>query len=900
MRLSNCRSTLACVATLMLLPASTLCAQVQSPQSPSGENEEVVTLLPTFEVRSGKDEGYIAADTISAGRLSTNMLTTPSDVSVLTKDFLNDLNLFNIQEALKWLPGASVNDPFTVAATGDPRDFGNNVTFRGLPTGGTTRNYFSYSTTVEDYMLERIDGTRGPNSILYGTSLSGGSINATTKRAEFRNFMTLTPRLDTLGSQRLAIDVNRVLTKQLAARLNVVVQDQHLWIDRARNKLTAGDLTLTYRPWRGGEFRLEGEVGLKQTSIVANQMIDYASKWDRTTAVTGPLTASPAGATGLVRFTTDTLVMSNAWSGILNFINYAKTDGTRLVMVPENAIIANFPLIDRKSANLQPPNLVSKNQYGVVQAFFEQRFESGLLAEVAFSAAESTKRLNSQIWTAVYQDPNRVLPNGATNPNYGKFYSETTLNSLRVKVPNYDTSLRGSLAYPFATSWMNQTLSLVASRTWTRFAPLYFRPGRSNGSNPSITNSANLISYRQYFDDPDVPLTLPEDSNGYKIAYGKSRDTNQGSRLDSLQLNSIGSYLKDRLTVIGGVRRDDYRGHVSDISAYDVAGQASAYSALNYHSRVDTYAVGATYFPVRAAGVYVNYSEGFSPSLQQFPPLPGNPSIQATTSDVYSGGIRLRLWDGKLVGSIGYYHSTERNRIQSVSTSQINAIWTYLNKAEKIPTVTTSYFDTFDYEGSGYEADLTANVSQNFKLKANVVLPETEQANSLPASKAYLAANLAEWQAGAVDTTNPNRAAIASNLATYQNTVYSAVDGRAVNGTYDWTANVFGVYTFNQGRLKGLRVGGGMNYFARRLIGNQYNQPLNFIYADGYRLYSAVLGYGFKVRKVPVDVQVNVTNLLDYSDPVFGGTTVYSNVTYRGSYSYVQPRTATFSASLRF
>jgi hypothetical protein len=63
--------------------------------------EEPVEMLP-FLVATEKDTGYTAADTISSGRLSTNLLMTPSATTVLTRDFLNDLGAATMVEASSW------------------------------------------------------------------------------------------------------------------------------------------------------------------------------------------------------------------------------------------------------------------------------------------------------------------------------------------------------------------------------------------------------------------------------------------------------------------------------------------------------------------------------------------------------------------------------------------------------------------------------------------------------------------------------------------------------------------------------------------------------------------------------------------------------------------------------
>src|SRR5688500_183796 len=110
-------------------------------------DNEPVTLSP-FVVSTNQDTGYIAADTLNAGRLRTNLLMTPGTMEVFTRDLLDDLGVFNIDEASAWLTsshpletnginGNSLN-PASLAA----HDSGSNVSLRGMATQPSTRNYF--------------------------------------------------------------------------------------------------------------------------------------------------------------------------------------------------------------------------------------------------------------------------------------------------------------------------------------------------------------------------------------------------------------------------------------------------------------------------------------------------------------------------------------------------------------------------------------------------------------------------------------------------------------------------------------------------------------------------------------------------------------------------------------
>ena len=52
--------------------------------------EDTIILSP-FEVNATADTGYMATSTLAGSRLNSSLLTTPSAISVFTKDLLNDI-----------------------------------------------------------------------------------------------------------------------------------------------------------------------------------------------------------------------------------------------------------------------------------------------------------------------------------------------------------------------------------------------------------------------------------------------------------------------------------------------------------------------------------------------------------------------------------------------------------------------------------------------------------------------------------------------------------------------------------------------------------------------------------------------------------------------------------------
>ncbi|HRE07681.1 MAG TPA: TonB-dependent receptor, partial [Opitutaceae bacterium] len=130
--------------------------------------------------------------------------------------------------------------------------------------------------------------------------------------------------------------------------------------------------------------------------------------------------------------------------------------------------------------------------------------------------------------------------------------------------------------------------------------------------------------------------------------------------------------------------------------------------------------------------------------------------------------------------------------------------------------------------------------------------------------------------------------------------VNGAVNGRTINGTTKYRANLFANYTFSADKLKGLSIGAGVNLFGRQLIGNRPGNGFDYIYADAYSVFMAKVGYGFKVRRLPVSLQLTANNLLDHKDPVFRNVATVGGVTYRNNSIYLDPLTINLNMNVRF
>ena len=161
---------------------------------------------------------------------------------------------------------------------------------------------------------------------------------------------------------------------------------------------------------------------------------------------------------------------------------------------------------------------------------------------------------------------------------------------------------------------------------------------------------------------------------------------------------------------------------------------------------------------------------------------------------------------------------------------------------------------------------------------------------------------VAEWRAGAANPALPNVARIAQNISDIERTIQGYTQGRTLNNTVDYTANLYTSYSFREGVLRGLSAGAGANFRGKTLIGNVNQQPFNYLYADAFKIVSAHLSYPYRFGGVRARFQVNVNNLLDEDGLIFTSYSFNSALArdFRNNYRYQTPRRFAFTATFDF
>jgi outer membrane receptor protein involved in Fe transport len=928
-RLSPARSLQTLALLALLGSAGIASAQTVAPANTTAVQSESAILLSPFEVKDNTDNGYTATSALSGGRTDTPLKLTAAAISVMTSQFLADIAATDLQTAMEWstnyVPQLDLNQQ---------AGSGHTINLRNMGSSFQSRNHFMWYVPSDSYNTERYEFSRGPNGVLFGDAGAGGISTNLTKRARFDAIKTSVALWGTsFGGYRSTLDHNRPLARNMAVRFNALYENMPSWRENTDNIRWGAHLAGSYRFTSKNMFRFEIEKGGYNRALYANYILDQGSYWNGTTSYDG-VTAPVTAGTGVARIATTPYLVyipGTPNGGLNDYQTFYQTTGSGIGLYPGGQQRTDLPNLARwpyKDWNMQPVDSFARLNYYTYSAFLDHRFSDNFYIEGGYNRTRQIYNVNNnQFRFADHRiDVNRTLPGGAVNPNFGKPYADLGAR-LTGQSENTMDELRLMANYRFEpTSWWKQSFSGIGGSRIDKFNSYGRSLRRVNGASPDINNAANQIRERRYWDQIGTSFGPMLEIPGVELAYVPTTHSRQRKTIDYFQLLSISRFFNDRVALSLGARRDDVLAYAetsqAGVNGYPVIGGtilqpngsvlfipgAKARTAV---APTSTNA-GAVWYIFRDLGVFANYSETFSTPGAGANYIDGRePGI--SQSQGYDVGLKLELFNGKVTGAVSYYSSEQTGRaVGSIRQVEIDRIWSNLNRLDK---QVIAYRDTEDVKGKGYEFDINANPTRNLRLSFNYAIPEASAMNLRPDLRAYVAANLATWEAGANDASNPNRTQIRNDITAIQNDINGLTPGTLFNGTYKYTSNVYATYTL-PARWKNVSIGAGANIRGKQKIGNvqvlngvSNNQPYNYLWADAYYLVSAHASYRHRFSdKVSARFQLNIANLLD-SDKLFyrgygtyrvGGIATNPLLQLPNNVTMPDPRKFTLSATFDF
>ncbi len=159
----------------------------------SSPNKEEVIKLDPFQVSDDSIQGYLASQSVSLNRATTEIVDIPQPINVITREYIEDSGAMVDMEILKnTSPGVTLRNNNAM-----------DVTIRGFRSivGSLDGAVMRSITAIPSAILDRVEVVKGPASMIYGSfSAAGGYVNRITKKPteEFRGELTATIGTDNL------------------------------------------------------------------------------------------------------------------------------------------------------------------------------------------------------------------------------------------------------------------------------------------------------------------------------------------------------------------------------------------------------------------------------------------------------------------------------------------------------------------------------------------------------------------------------------------------------------------------------------------------------------------------------------------------------------------------------
>lgn len=279
----------------LLATQAALAQTTPAPRAPAtaADTKEESLVLSPFIVSTDLDTGYAATDTLAGTRLRTSLKDIAASVSVVTKDFLDDLGATGIGDLLVYTTGTEVvgiggnysgSTSEAAAQTFDPtRESTSPATrVRGLAAADQTRNYFlTPGIPFDAYNTQSGTINRGPNAILFGFGSPGGIIESTLVAPQFKNKGSVQVRTGSYGTFRESFDVEHVLLKnKLSIRFTQLDDRRHFEQEPTFYKQERYYAAVTYKPFKGMTVRVNAENGhLDQRLPREDPPVDSMTTW---------------------------------------------------------------------------------------------------------------------------------------------------------------------------------------------------------------------------------------------------------------------------------------------------------------------------------------------------------------------------------------------------------------------------------------------------------------------------------------------------------------------------------------------------------------------------------------------------------------------------------------------
>lgn len=779
----------------------------------SGSRDETVHLSP-FEVTAQNDQGYRAGNSVSGTRINTPIKDLPFTVSAFTSQFIRDTGADKLLDIASYSPGVRSNviNVQLGDATFSVRGFSQAPQHNGFYDTPLANDF------VDPQNVERVEVVKGPASLLYGQVSPGGTINYITKTPQPGAFQQLGAEIGSYSFWRTTLDLNQPLIGQtLLFRLNGSFENGSQYYDRAKSRSRMLAPALTWNIASGLALKVDyqwynrheytptqylppTELATPASMVAAFYNAGYPSPAAALVNKTGPgvaagyADASDPGFFGLYPLMPHTF-------------NITSADDTRTTDLQSVHAELDAKLSDHWNSRV---NLaydlprITLTAVGVANLFMappDSMVYSGGVWSVApsWTALSAAQQVAAELAFAqqatINQNALLATQNGTPAP--------ALINRPPRVQERFGSgrTLQGEVTGDYDFGFM--TLKPL-------FGVLY-DSGFDVTRNHQNAGNAASPAFRTWDIDPNSPTYYV---NPYTPGFAASALTVENA-YTSAYTSDQGIYavanatlLEGRLIVIGGVRYSQSESQTTNYLANPSIGQG-----LRAHFTTPQAGLGFKLTPDLM--LYASYSESYTLPSQAFLTVPGTVNgvtaaipttpTSPTTGKGYETGFKTNFFNGRISSTVSVYQVDQDNVVQSLNQT-ISGIGVQI------------FVQGETIKARGVESEITWSPLDNLQ----VYLSGAEE-DIRVATEPY-------------------------GLAYYL--------GETPNSTAKTTGNLWSRYTFNQGGISGLWVGGGLQY-----TGRSAGDPRNVAYfLPAYALWSAAAGYDWKWGRTAMTAVLNWKN----------------------------------------
>ena len=562
--------------------------------------------------------------TTSVGRMDAEITETPYSVSVITQDFFTATGVKTLQDALQYSAGVN-GASFGIDSRAD------SSTIRAVRPiqylDGMRKSVGNYNNTRQNpYTLERIEVLKGPASVGYGQSSTGGIVNMVSKRPQAEFGGEVWAQVGTFDRKQLAVDVTGSIDDdgKWLYRLVALGRDAESQTDEVDDNSMIVMPSLTWNPSAQTSMTLLVNRQKDETGT-STQFLPHAGtvlpnpngRIDQTVFLSEP---------SFDRFDTEQTAYTLSFDHIFNDVfslsaNYRDSRS-------ESDYQTMYPLIF--PTQFQPLVYPGSSVPGF-QADGRTLNRTALVSERSADAKTLDIRLNADFRTGSVE--HRMV--------FGLDAQDITTDN--------------------DSAYLNNTADLFRDE----FVPAFLTAG--GDLNNLLGNPAAAFAGIQAFQQALLPLTL----DVYDPQYGQLSAAARAA-LDALEpvnkpsstLEQQGFYLMDQiryedLIVSAGVRHDSVKNSTQGESGADKDDET-------------TYQLGAMYQLAHGVSPYVSYAESFEA-------IPGVDSATQKRYEPALGeqaelGVKYQPEGTKLLLTAAYYEIDEKNRLTTNPADPLSQI----------------------------------------------------------------------------------------------------------------------------------------------------------------------------------------------------------------------------------